>query len=371
MKTNHAIELTSGNDKPVEQSASAGAQTAEGARVILLGQDVHAATITVEVQLDGRVAQPPQKIPTEKYLAWVQQLQARHPQAKLHAVYEAGPCGYWLHRALLALGVDNRVVAPAALNGRRKCDRLDASALRRQLAAQLGGDRHAYSAVRTPSAEQERQRALVRHRGALGRSLRRAVQQGRSALLLQGLRVSGTWWGKRRWPELKDTLPEWLREMLADFQAQAQLLHGQIRALDLKLAALAKTKNIAPPRGIGALTWLILLLEVGEWSRFRNRREVASYTGLCGGHHSSGERRREGAIDKRGNPRVRHALQEAVWRLLVWQPDYPPLQRILAAKGSRARRRAAVAAARRLAIDLWRLATGQMTAAQLHLDATA
>jgi hypothetical protein len=54
----------------------------------------------------------------------------------------------------------------------------------------------------------------------------------------------------------------------------------------------------------------------------------------------------------RGNPTVRHLLVETVGRLLRWQPQYPPLQRLLAV-------------ARRLAIDLWRLATGQCSPERL------
>jgi hypothetical protein len=60
-----------------------------------------------------------------------------------------------------------------------------------------------------------------------------------------------------------------------------------------------------------------------------------------------------------------------VWRLYRWQPDYPPLARLRAVPGSRARRRAVVAVARRLAIDLWRLASGQTTREKVGLAATA
>ena len=64
---------------------------------------------------------------------------------------------------------------------------------------------------------------------------------------------------------------------------------------------------------------------------------------------------------------VRYTLIEMVWRLLRWQPDYPPLQKLRRCTSSRAKRRLAVAAARRLAIDLWRLATGRAAAQALGL----
>ncbi len=94
---------------------------------------------------------------------------------------------------------------------------------------------------------------------------------------------------------------------------------------------------------------------------------MASYTGLCPSEHSSGEKRKQGSISKHGNPRVRHQLVEAVWRVEIWQPTYPPLKKLREASGPRMRKRAAVAVARRLAVDLWRIETGQCSAQKLGL----
>ena len=59
------------------------------------------------------------------------------------------------------------------------------------------------------------------------------------------------------------------------------------------------------PVGVGALSWITLQLEVRGWGRFQNRRQVASYTGLCPGIHSSNGRGREGRINRCGNTIVR------------------------------------------------------------------
>ena len=78
-------------------------------------------------------------------------------------------------------------------------------------------------------------------------------------------------------------------------------------------------------------------------------------------------------MTKRGNPRVRAALVECAWRLVRFHPQYPPVKQRLGvlAKGARstgaARKKAIVAVARHLAVDLWRLHTGRGTAAQLGL----
>ena len=62
-------------------------------------------------------------------------------------------------------------------------------------------------------------------------------------------------------------------------------------------------------------------------------------------------------------------LVEMVWRLMIWQPQYPPVRRLAAGlvKSKRAKKRLVVQAARRLAIDLWRLSTGQTTPEKLGL----
>ena len=74
-----------------------------------------------------------------------------------------------------------------------------------------------------------------------------------------------------------------------------------------------------------------------------------------------------------GNPRLRAALVELAWRLVRFQPQYPPVAKrhCILGKGARAtgsaRKKFIVAVARQLAVDLWRLNTGSCTAAQLGL----
>ena len=132
-KSAHRSVMNTTKQKVGQELAKANAGAAETIATIKLGQDLHASQVTVVVQLDGSVPQPAQRVATERYVGWVRQLQRKYPGAAIYACYEAGPCGYWLHRSLVALGVKNYVVAPVALNGRRKTDRRDAAALCEQL----------------------------------------------------------------------------------------------------------------------------------------------------------------------------------------------------------------------------------------------
>ena len=143
------------------------------------------------------------------------------------------------------------------------------------------------------------------------------------------------------------------------------------RAIGLLTCELEKAAPSGLPGGLGKLTSVVLGREICDWHRFANRRQVASYTGLCPGEYSSGGKRTMGSVTKHGNPRVRAALVELAWRMVRFQPNYPPVKKRLAilARGAKAtgaaRKKAIVAVARQLAIDLWRLNTGRATAEQL------
>lgn len=350
-----------------DNSVRAAVQTAV---TIKLGLDVHAAKVAICVQVDGATPQPAQLVASDRLLGWIAALRTKHPGARTVSCYEAGPTGYHLHRQLLAAGIDNLVVVPQRLDtdGRgQKTDRLDARALVERLDRYQRGNRHALSVVRVPTPEQEQARARVRLRVQLLRTRRQHEARGRSLLLTQGIRVQGPWWRPTKWTQLAPELPAWLKAQVQIWQRlalQADALERKVRA-ELEAAAPA-----ALPRGIGAMTWVILLREVLDWSRFRNRRQVASYTGLCPGINQSGERAHYRGINRHGNPAVRHALIELTWRLVRWQPQYPPVRTLLEQGLSpRLRRKAVVAAARRLAIDLWRLATGRTTAEKIGLTA--
>jgi transposase len=330
--------------------------------------DVHARQITVCRQIGDQTPQPAQSFAKERLLVWVKQQVA--VGAVVHSCYEAGVMGYTLHRELTALGVGNVVVVPQKLAGakRQKTDAIDARALVGRLDRWLRGNRDAFSVVRVPTPEQEQMRAQVRLRDQLGRMRRKAESRGRCLLMAQGFSVEKYWWRKVKWAALAPQLPEWLRQLVAEWQATALELDRRERALRAQLEASAPAQL---PKGIGALTWVVLAREILDWSRFNNRRQVASYTGLCPAIHTSDGRGREGSINRCGNPAVRTALVELVWRLARWQPEYKPVQALVdkAALSPRRRRKHAVAAARRLAIDLWRLATHQTTPEKLGLTA--
>lgn len=108
--------------------------------------------------------------------------------------------------------------------------------------------------------------------------------------------------------------------------------------------------------------------------RFKNGRQIGNYFGLCPSESSSGEKRHLGAITKHGSPRLRRLMIQLAWRVVIFQPNYRGLQRWKDVLGlgvektaGAARKKAIVALARRLAVDLWRIATGRIRAEDLGL----
>lgn len=347
------------------------AEPAEKAEAIYIGIDAHLEKYVIVRQLDGLTPQPAQTFrKDDTLLAWVgkQQKQAE----RVVCCYEAGPLGFMLQRRLLAMGVICHVVAPkrwAENEDRVKTDKRDAKILCQRLESYERGNRTVFNVLRVPTEEEERQRALGRQREALKKEILRNAQRGRGQALLWGIRLKGEWWREKRWEQLHDqdahlvVLLEPLREIILVIQKQLKEL---TRLLEQDSLACSER-----PKGLGALTWRMIKGEVCDFTRFNNRREVASYTGLCPSEASSGGRRRQGHVTKHGNRLLRHYLVEAAWRLIKWQPDWyawKKWEKDFARASPGRRKQIIVALARTLAIDLWRLATGQTTMENIGLQ---
>lgn len=349
-------------------------KTAAKARHIKLGIDVHKRRYVVVRIIDGGTPQPPQSFTPEDFLAWAQKQQALAEQ--VFTCYEAGPFGYGLHRRLEKLGNTNYVVRPRDWDeyGQHvKTDNRDAQQLAMHLDQYVAGNRKAFCVVRVPTEAQEHARSRSRQRESLQQERQRLAAQGRSHALYYGHSLGASeWWRPAAWAERSPTLPAILVELL-------EPLRRLIAALELELKA--RTKELeaqAPPQlpfGLGKLTFQVLEREVGDWSRFKNRRQVASYTGLCPREDSTGQRRFQGSINKHGNRRLRPVLVECLWRLCRFQPEYRGVKKWLPVlvdpKTSKPRRKKIIVAmSRSFAVDWWRVRTGRCQAEALGLRLT-
>jgi transposase len=343
-------------------------QTPVKAKSIKLGLDVHADSYRVVRQIDHATPQPAQKFTPKEFLVWAQKQLSQAEQ--VYSCYEAGPFGYGLHRALEAMGIHNIVVRPQnwdELHKGVKTDKTDALALTQRLSRYVDGNIKELAVIHVPTPDQELARSQSRLRQQLLAHRLGFEAQGRSLLLFNGFRVR-RWWSEESWKILKPLLSSALLELLEVIRHLLLAVHEQLQAIT------GKIQSIAAPQvcGVGALTSQILEREVMDWGRFKNRRQVASLTGMCPGVRASGSSSRNGPITKHGNRRVRTALIELAWRCLRFQTEYGPVKKwrsvLLNSKATGgAKKKAIVAVGRKLAIDLWRLNTGRTTAEKLNL----
>jgi transposase len=349
------------------QNKDTSTNPSESKPICKLGLDCHAGSIMVARQVEGLHPQPPQKMTVGKFLEWIQK-QAQ--KSRIFSCYEAGPTGYWLHRKLEELGVTNYVICPTRLDSRGKgvnTDKTDATELLVRLDRYVAGNKKSFSVVRVPTPEQEQKRAQSRQRDQLRRKRLSFAAQGRMLLLSQGFRYSNSWWQAACWKKLQEKVPVWIMEQLEIFQRIIQCVDKEVNALAVRVAS-AAPKSL--PKGMGALTHEIVEREIRDWSRFKNRRQVGSYSGLTGGVSGSGEQSADLSITKAGNRRLSCCLIECAWRMVLQQPDYWLVKKwakVLLDRKVHLRRRkqAIVAFARQLLIDIWKWKLGKVSAQSL------
>jgi transposase len=338
--------------------------------VIKLAQDVHAHFVVSCLQEEGQQPKAPRKRDLQSHLSWVAQLVVQ--SEKVYSCYEAGPTGFSLHRQLTQLGVENIVVAPTCLDEQGKRvnnDKTDTLHLAGRLDRYVAGNRRIFTLVRIPSQAEEQRRAWPRQRKQLQQQRLSLASQGRSLVLTQGVAISNLWWQPSRWRVHQKTLATWLLEHLEALRRIILVIDEQIEQIDQKIQAEAKSGP--KPKYAGTTTLEVIEAEVCDWNRFRSWRKAGSYCGLTGGVSASGQSYSDLSITKMGNRRLRTALIELAWRLVRHQPDYwltkkwAPILSPQAQAHRRHRKKAIVAYARQLFVDLWKWKTGRVSAERL------
>ena len=338
-------------------------QTEAQAEVIKLGIDIHKTKYVVIRQIDNQAAQSPQSFSPDDFVVWAQR--QRLLAKRVVSCYEAGCFGFVLHRKLAELGVENFVVRPRnwdEYGSSVKTDARDARELCGHLDRYLAGNDRALCVVRVPTEEQEQARALSRQRETLAKERKRLQNVGTSSGLYHGVDVPANWWKPKVFAKLCTEIPEFLKRILEPFQQVLEMIDKHLRETTAREERKANRKI---PVGLGALTTSILDQEFVDYTRFNNRGQVASFTGLCPRETSSGNKRQQHSINKHGNPRIRHMLLEAVWRMIQFQPDYKPVLHWNKRKasepfGAAKKKKMAVAIARQFAVDWWRIQTGRI-----------
>jgi transposase len=294
--------------------------------------------------------------------------------AVVKSCYESGRDGFWLHRYLTSVQVQNVIIDSSSIevNRRRrraKSDGLDVEGLLKLLIRDHLGDRKVWSVVRVPSVEDEDRRHLHRGLRTLKNEKTRTTNRLKGLLATQGIRMTRldlsdpqlecirTWDGKGLGEGLKSRLKrEWERVLLLRDQIREVRRERQSQLKENKTPEIAQVKQLTALQGIGPESSWIIVKEMA-WRDFRNRREVGSLIGLAPTPYDSGQSVREQGISKAGNRHVRAIAIELAWSWVRHQPKSKLtlwfMERFGGA-GKRARKVGIVAVARRLMIDLWR-----------------
>src|SRR5215471_16450705 len=295
----------------------------ESSRRLFVGLDVHKDTIAVAYAAEDRGTDVLLlgMIGTRQYDIdkLIRKLEAKG--APLVFAYEAGPCGYWLHRYLTQRGFSCAVVAPSLLprkaGDRVKTDRRDAVTLARLLRS---GD---LSSIYVPSIEDDAIRDLSRAREDAVRDLKRSKVRLKAFLLRQDIRYEG----RANW---RPAHLRWLAPVVCSTPAQQivfqEYVHavteqtGRLERLGAELQGAVTTWHRRPVveaiqalRGLDLIGAVTVIAEGGDLTRFDTPRKLMSYLGLTPSEYSSGERRRQGGITKAGNGYARRALVEGAW----------------------------------------------------------
>lgn len=296
--------------------------------------------------------------------------------------YEASGQGFGLYDELTMAGIAAHVLAPTRMarspqDRRRKNDDRDAEQILELLRGHLlAGNR--LPSVWVPDLATRDDRELIRTRLDAGEKLTVLKGQVQSLLKRHGMRWAGERgpWTRmhRAWLNRlaqSDQVPDcppgqsWgprVRIALGSLLRQIKSVEEEIRTLDVEVDGLAHTPRYAsavaamnPIKGVGLLTAMVFLTEVGNLKRFSNRRQIACYLGLIPSCNESGQRNdRKGHITRQGPSRVRKVLCQAVWAAIrtdrVVRESYDKLVR----RNPKAKKIAVVAEMRRLSIRMWR-----------------
>jgi transposase len=296
---------------------------------------------------------------------------------KVVSCYEAGREGFWLHRYLLSLGIENLVVDSSSIEVKRrkrrvKTDRIDAGKLLGMLMRYHGGEKKVWSVVRVPSEEEEDGKNLGRELEVLKKERTMHSNRIKGLLIQQGIvikrlnvkRFLSELEGCRTWDD---------KELPIDFNVRIVREHQRLEIVDEQIRGVKKERKkrvesgdkasyrqvaqIMKLRGIGPENSWDFVMEFFSWRDFRNRKQVGALAGLTPTPYNSGESLREQGISKAGSRRIRTRSVESAWCWLRFQPQSKLskwFNKRFAQGGKRMRRIGIVAVARKLLIALWR-----------------
>jgi transposase len=245
---------------------------------------------------------------------------------EVRIVYEAGPCGYELHRRLTKAGYNCQVAAPALTprkpGERVKTNRRDAAKLGRYLRA------NELTFIVVPDEDRESLRDLIRSRQSVQKDVGRVRKQIVHLLLRYGHRYrDGQAWTQRYWKWLKTIKleGEHSRFVFAEMIVSLEYRVSQLHRYDEQVELAAQKPEYQPYvaalrtlRGIKTLSAMTVLSELGDLRRFATAPQLMAAVGVVPSEYSTGDKTSRFSITKTGNAHMRRIAVEAAWQYRRW-----------------------------------------------------
>lgn len=276
---------------------------------------------------------------------------------------EASTISAWVSRVLTACGHDVTVANPnkIALIGQNsnKSDRTDAQLLARLLRA----DKKLLSPIQHRGKQAQADMSAIRSRDLLVRNRTKLVNHVRSSLKVFGICMSSCSTASFS-KQVVDYIPDELNASLYPIVKEIEHITETICFYTKYLNQVAEkrypeTKLLRQVGGVGLLTALAFILTIEDPTRFKKSRSVGPFFGLCPRSDRSSTQNPQLHISKTGNGYMRSLLVCAAHYILG--PFGPPCYlrswglKLAERGGKNAKKRAAVAVARRLAVLLHHL----------------
>lgn len=300
-------------------------KTKESPIELYIGIDVHLKSWHVTISSRSIVLQSFSQPPTVDAL--ITYLEKRYPDCLYQSVYEAGFCGFWIHRELVSKGINNIVVNACDVPStdkekRQKRDKIDSLKLSKSLRGGI------LKGIYIPTVEEQEDRSLIRTRKQLVRDISRYKNRIKSHLYYKGVTIpdeflrSSSYW--------KNSFKSWLNELKLGNEAGSFALEQQLQALykleeqlseiNRCIRTIAKSSRykrkvelITSVPGIGLVAGMTILTELGNIHRFKRVDQLNSFAGFIPNVYASGEKEYVGELTKRGNNHLRSTIIECSW----------------------------------------------------------
>lgn len=304
------------------------------------------------------------------------QFAERTSSSRIIFVYEASGQGFGLYDLLSDQGMECFVLSPthipqSAKSKRNKTDPKDAMRLLELARGHvLAGN--PLPTVWTPPQRVRDDRELLRARLEAAESCTRVKLQIFALLKRYGIALPEWFLPHRNWTkrfvkwlqDLAETMDKTVTPVLLALVTRCETLRLQVVDFEKHIRSLSQTtrykvacENLRKLPGVGLITAMTFLTEMGDLMRFSNRRQVAAYLGVCPSSFESGESNdRKGHITRQGPGRVRKVLCQASWMAVRLDESFHKRwERIKGGKSGRGKK-AIVAIMRHLGIVMWHVA---------------